>query len=112
MHEDSTREVGKFDNPIYGASQLKGKTEAQILDLKNKEIENGRLAMFGKNEFLHILNLCLNYNFRFYSLPCIQLPILAIGGLVHHTIIAGTETFGSFPNTDLWGQANGAWSLF
>jgi len=80
MHEDSTREVGQFDNPIYGASQLKGKSEAQILDLKTKELLNGRLAMF------------------------------AIGGLVHHTIIEGTETFGSFPNPNLWGDG-GSWLL-
>lgn len=73
MFEGTDREPGSFSNPIYGASQLKGKTKAQIDDLKLKEIRNGRLAMF------------------------------AIGGLVHHTIIGGTETFGAFPNPQLWG---------
>jgi len=81
MHVDSDKEVGMFSAPIYGASQLKGKTEAQILDLKTKELLNGRLAMF------------------------------AIGGLVHHTIIGGTETFGEFPNLNLWGDAGGSWLL-
>lgn len=71
--KDAGREPGKFSLPIYGASQLKGKTQAQIDDLKLKELRNGRLAMF------------------------------AIGGLVHHTIIGGTETLGPFPNPDLWG---------
>lgn len=73
MHKDSTREVGQFSLPIYGAGQLKGKSPKEIEDLKLKEIRNGRLAMF------------------------------AIGGLVHHTIIAGTETFGTFPNPHVWG---------
>ena len=73
MHADSDREVGKFDLPIYGANQLKGKSEAQIADLKLKEIRNGRLAMF------------------------------AIGGLVHQTIVSGTETFGAFPIKELYG---------
>ena len=74
MHKDSTREVGMFENPIYGAKQLKGKTPAQVADLKLKELKNGRLAM------------------------------CAIGGLVHQTIIQGTETFGAFPNPQLWGE--------
>eukprot|EP00401_Gymnodinium_catenatum_P054918 CAMPEP_0117575996 /NCGR_PEP_ID=MMETSP0784-20121206/62540_1 /TAXON_ID=39447 /ORGANISM="" /LENGTH=202 /DNA_ID=CAMNT_0005375175 /DNA_START=38 /DNA_END=646 /DNA_ORIENTATION=+ len=73
MHTDSTREVGQFSNPMYGAKQLKGKSEAEINDLKLKELRNGRLAMF------------------------------AIGGLVHHQIVTGTEVFGDFPNTALWG---------
>lgn len=73
MHKDSTREPGSFTLPIYGAGQLKGKTEQYINDIKLKELRNGRLAMF------------------------------AIGGLVHHTIVGGTETFGAFPNPDLWG---------
>ena len=73
MHKDSDREVGQFSLPIYGASQLKGKTEAQVADLKLKELKNGRLAM------------------------------LAIGGLVHQTIVTGSETFGTFPNPTLWG---------
>jgi light-harvesting complex I chlorophyll a/b binding protein 4 len=75
MFEGTDREPGMFTNPIYGASQLKGKTQAQIDDLKLKELRNGRLAMF------------------------------AIGGLVHHAIIDGTETFGAFPNPALWGPA-------
>ena len=73
MHVDSDREVGKFDLPIYGASQLKGKTEAYIADMKLKEIRNGRLAMF------------------------------AIGGLVHQTIVTGTDVFGAFPIKNLYG---------
>ena len=38
MHKDSDREVGQFSNPIYGASQLKGKSEAQVADIKLKEL--------------------------------------------------------------------------
>jgi hypothetical protein len=53
MHKDSTREVGMFDLPIYGASQLKGKTADQIADIKLKEIRNGRLAMLGKHMFTY-----------------------------------------------------------
>jgi len=75
MHKDvAAADVGKFSLPIYGASRLKGKSAAEVLDLKTKELRNGRLAMF------------------------------AIGGLVHHTIVTGSETFGSFPNPDLWGD--------
>ena len=48
MHKDSDREVGQFSNPIYGASQLKGKSEAQVADIKLKELKNGRLAMLGE----------------------------------------------------------------
>lgn len=48
MHKDSTREVGQFSLPFYGASQLKGKSEAQVADIKLKELKNGRLAMLGK----------------------------------------------------------------
>lgn len=48
MHKDSTREVGQFSLPFYGASQLKGKSEALVNELKLKELKNGRLAMLGK----------------------------------------------------------------
>ena len=73
MFVDSDREVGSFSLPIYGSRFLKNKTPAQILDIKTKELKNGRLAM------------------------------LAIGGLVHQTIVTGSETFGAFPNDQLWG---------
>ena len=42
MHKDSTREVGMFTAPFYGASQLKGKSAAQVADIKLKELKNGR----------------------------------------------------------------------
>jgi hypothetical protein len=77
MHTDPNTEIGKFDLWFYGASQLKGKTQEQIDDLKLKELRNGRLAMF------------------------------AIGGLVHQTLIAGTETFGAFPYTSIYGKVPG-----
>jgi light-harvesting complex I chlorophyll a/b binding protein 4 len=72
MHTDSDRVVGEFSNPIYGASQLKGKSAEKVADLKLKELKNGRLAM------------------------------IAIGGLVHQTIVTGSETLGTFPNSHLW----------
>jgi light-harvesting complex I chlorophyll a/b binding protein 1/light-harvesting complex I chlorophyll a/b binding protein 4 len=73
--QDPNREIGRYDSlPIYGSSQLKGKTAAQVADIKLKEVRNGRLAM------------------------------LAIGGLVHHQIIAGSEVLGTFPNAALWGH--------
>jgi light-harvesting complex I chlorophyll a/b binding protein 1/light-harvesting complex I chlorophyll a/b binding protein 4 len=72
MHEGSDREVGEFKAPFYGAGLLKKKTPEYIADKKLKELQNGRLAM------------------------------VAIGGMVHHQIIAGTEIFGSFPNPHLW----------
>ena len=58
MHKDSTREVGQFSLPIYGASQLKGKSEAQVADLKLKELKNGRLAMIGESESSLLYCLC------------------------------------------------------
>ena len=48
MHKDPATEVGKFSLPIYGASQLKGKSPKEVEELKTKELRNGRLAMFGK----------------------------------------------------------------
>eukprot|EP01041_Mallomonas_annulata_P004437 gene4437-8842_t len=68
MHADGA-EPGNFG---WGTSQLKGKTAAQVDDIKLKELKNGRLAMF------------------------------AIGGIIHHNIITGSEAFGAFPNTHLW----------
>lgn len=58
MHKGSDREVGMFTLPIYGASQLKGKTEAQVADIKLKELKNGRLAMIGT------LLLCRRHLYR------------------------------------------------
>lgn len=72
MHKDSDRVVGEFSNPIYGASRLKNKSPEYIADMKLKELNNGRLAM------------------------------CAIGGLVHQTILKGTEVLGPFPNPDVW----------
>lgn len=72
MHEDSSREVGEFSAPIYGAKTLAKKSPEHVADMKLKELQNGRLAM------------------------------LAIGGAVHHQIIYGSEFFGSFPNEALW----------
>ena len=80
MHADSDREVGMFSAPIYGSAQLKGKSKAQIDDLKLKELKNGRLAM------------------------------IAIGGLVHHTIISGSEVLGPFPNPAIWTMSAGTWN--
>jgi hypothetical protein len=74
MHKDSTREVGQFSLPFYGASQLKGKSEAQVADIKLKELKNGRLAMIGKTTITQ---------------HCLQ-------------ILLYPETFGAFPNTHLW----------
>jgi hypothetical protein len=57
-------------SPIFGSGQLKGKSAAEVDSIKLKELKNGRLAM------------------------------LAIGGLVHHTLVTGTETFG--PYSEIW----------
>jgi hypothetical protein len=72
MHTNSDREVGEFKAPFYGAKRLKGKSAEYIADMKTKELNNGRLAM------------------------------CAIGGMIHHQIIAGTEVFGAFPNPHLF----------
>lgn len=56
MFVDSDRGVGEFSLPIYGASQLKGKSPALIADLKLKELKNGRLAMLGKKETILLRN--------------------------------------------------------
>jgi hypothetical protein len=66
MFENTDREPGTFTNPIYGAFRLKSMKQEDINELKLKELKNGRLAMF------------------------------AISGMIHHQIIAGTETFGDF----------------
>jgi hypothetical protein len=55
-----------------GGNYLKGKSKKEIDDFKLKELENGRLAM------------------------------VAIGGIIHHAIIAGTTSLGPFPNPALW----------
>ena len=73
MHADKgDRVVGEFSLPIYGASRLKGKSEDYINDYKLKELNNGRLAM------------------------------CAIGGMIHHQIIGGTQMFGEFPNPKIF----------
>ena len=82
MHEGiSMDQVGEFSNPIYGAKMLKGKSTDYITDIKTKELNNGRLAM------------------------------IAIGGMIHHTIVQGTsEVLGPFPNPAIWqmgGQLEG-----
>ena len=66
------REVGEFSNPIYGSSQLRNKSPEYIADMKLKELQNGRLAM------------------------------IAIGGMIHHQIIYGSEALGVFPNPAIW----------
>merc|ERR1719197_784699 len=74
MHEGvSFDQVGEFTNPIYGAKILSKKTPAEAAELKLKELKNGRLAM------------------------------LAIGGMMHHTILEGSSTvLGPFPNPAIW----------
>ena len=66
MFEGTDREPGTFTNPMYGAFRLNSLKEDEVNELKLKELKNGRLAMF------------------------------AISGMIHHQIIAGTETFGDF----------------
>ena len=72
MHKDVDLDKVGDFGKLFGADQLKGKSADYVADIKLKEIENGRLAM------------------------------VAIGGIIHHTIIGGTEIFGSFPNSALW----------
>ncbi len=61
MFADTDRVPGDFGFDPMG--QLKGKSEAEIADMKLKEIKNGRLAM------------------------------LAIGGMIHHNFIFGEALF-------------------
>jgi hypothetical protein len=61
MFEGTDRVPGDFGFDPMG--QLKGKSEAEIADMKLKEIKNGRLAM------------------------------LAIGGMIHHNFIFGEPLF-------------------
>jgi hypothetical protein len=58
--QDPAREPGRYELPIYGASQLKGKTKQQVDDLKLKEVRNGRLAMLGEYGNDVSLAVCLS----------------------------------------------------
>jgi len=64
MFADTDREPGNFN---FGADKLDGKTEAEVRDLKLKELNNGRLAM------------------------------MAIGGMVHHNLVVKGPLFPLFP---------------
>mmetsp|Transcript_6666 Transcript_6666/g.12403 ORF Transcript_6666/g.12403 Transcript_6666/m.12403 type:complete len:705 (-) Transcript_6666:86-2200(-) len=64
MFEDTDREPGDFN---FGKDKLNGKTEAEVKDLKLKELNNGRLAM------------------------------MAIGGMVHHNLVVNGPLFPTFP---------------
>jgi hypothetical protein len=64
MFEDTDREPGDFN---FGKDKLNGKTEAEVKDLKLKELNNGRLAM------------------------------MAIGGMVHHNLVVKGPLFPLFP---------------
>lgn len=65
MFEDTDREPGNFN---FGADKLDGKTEAEVKDLKLKELNNGRLAM------------------------------MALGGMVHHNLVVNGPLFPLFPD--------------
>jgi Chlorophyll A-B binding protein len=47
MHKDSSRAIGDFGK-AGGSDRLKGMKDAEVLDMKTKELNNGRLAMLGK----------------------------------------------------------------
>jgi len=64
MFEDTDREPGDFN---FGTDKLNGKTEAEVKDIKLKELNNGRLAM------------------------------MAIGGMVHHNLVVNGPLFPLFP---------------
>jgi len=64
MFEDTDRAPGDLN---FGTSFLKGKSDAEIYDLKLKELNNGRLAM------------------------------LAFSGMVHHNIVVKGPLFPLFP---------------
>jgi len=64
MFEDTEREPGDFN---FGKDKLDGKTEAEVKDLKLKELNNGRLAM------------------------------MAIGGMIHHNLVVRGPLFPLFP---------------
>jgi len=64
MFEDTDREPGDFN---FGKDKLNGKTEAEVKDLKLKELNNGRLAM------------------------------MALGGMVHHNLVVNGPLFPLFP---------------
>ena len=48
----------------------------------------------------HITLAITKFNFLYPSVYYFLIP--AIGGLVHQTIVTGSETLGAFPNTHLW----------
>lgn len=64
MFEGNDRVPGDFN---FGSGVLKGKSDAEIYDLKLKELNNGRLAMF------------------------------ALGGMVHHNLVVKGPLFPCFP---------------
>merc|ERR1712190_305650 len=62
---EGDRVPGDFN---FGAGALKGKTDAEIYDMKLKELNNGRLAM------------------------------MAFGGMVHHNLVVDGPLFPLFPD--------------